>query len=300
MIVVTGARGFLGRYCVQELSKLNIPLFLTTSNNRISKEEKIHYLDLEKPENYDNLPDTIDTVIHLAAAIPQKNEVIPFSRFMEVNASGVRLLMEAAAKRGCVRFIYASTQMLVEKPFFLPVNEVHPMVLLSDYGLSKAVGEKYCLFYAKSYNMEAISLRLARIYGAGENPGFVLTRFIDLARKGLPLIVHGSGNILRDLLYVKDAARAVVCALQSKATGIFNIGSGKGVSIKELAESIARVFGNGKIPIEFRHDLGDNEADFYLSIEKARTELGFWPYYSLGDGLADYKVELSQMNEIVL
>lgn len=301
MIVVTGARGFIGRYCVRELSKLKNPLFLTTSSReKISQEGKIHYLNLEELKSFTALPDTIDTVIHLAAAIPKKNEAISFSKFMDVNAMGVKLIFEAAVQRGCHRFIYASTQMVIEKPFYLPVDEVHPLVPLSDYGLSKAIGEKYCLSLAKDYNITAVSLRFARIYGAGENPGFVLTNFIGRAQRRLPLILHGSGKTLRDLLYVKDAVKAIVCVLQSKASGIFNIGSGNGISIRELAESIASVFGNGNIPVEFRHDLKDEGTDFYMSTAKATEELGFVPQYSLLEGLTDYQTELMKRKEILL
>lgn len=301
MIVVTGAKGFLGSYCVQELSKLGFSLFFTTSNKMAlggAGSHDFHYLNLEDPESFDVLPDTIDAIVHLAAAIPQKKEVIPLSKFMDINALGTKSLLAAAAKRGCKRFIYASTQMVIEKPFYLPVDETHPFVLLSDYGLSKAVGEKYCLSYAGSSNMNVVSLRFARIYGAGENPGFVLTNFIERAQKGLPLIVHGSGKIVRDLLYVKDATMAIVHALHSDALGVYNIGSGKGVSIKELAESISGVFSNRNAPVEFRHE--DEGEDYYMSIEKAQSELGFVPHYSLQEGLTDYKAELLKMKETVL
>lgn len=300
MIVITGSTGFLGKYCVQEMSNTGLPLFLTTSNEKLVKEDgghQFHYLNLNETESFNSLPYGIHTVLHLAAVIPQKDNYIPLLKFIDINAIGVKRLMEAAAKKGCKRFIYASTQMVVERAFYLPVDEVHPMVLQSDYGLSKALGEKYCLELAESLKMSAISLRFAQIYGYGENPGFVLTNFIDRALKGLPLPIYGSGRIVRDLLYVKDAVKAILLTLQSTTEGVFNIGSGKGVSIKELAESIADVFGSGKVSVEFNRDMTGEGYDFYLSTNKARTELGFVPGYSLREGLSDYKAEMFKMRE---
>ncbi len=297
MILITGARGFLGRYCVRGLSKLDEPLFLTTSDKNAcgrDGDHVLHYLNLEEPESLNNLPEDVDTVLHLAALIPKKGEELSFSRFMKVNADGVKKLIKAVAKRGCKQFVYASTQMVIEKPIYNPVDEDHPLTPISDYGLSKAVGERYCLSYAKTLNINVTSLRFAGIYGANQPPGYVLTIFIDRAMNGLPLIVSGTGKVRRELLYVKDAARAILCTLNSNISGIFNIGEGKGgVSIKELAEGISDVFSNGKSLIEYKEDLKDEGEDFYMNVEKAKRELGFIREFDLRKGLLDYKLELS-------
>ncbi len=295
MILVTGARGFVGHYCIRELSKQGIPLFITTSNKEACRKDNgylFHYLNLEETDSFSVLPGRIDSVIHLAALIPKKNEVVPFSKFMNINAIGVKQLMETAAKKGCRRFIYASTQMVIDNPFYLPVDENHPLVPSSDYGLSKAIGERYCLSCSESLNINVISLRFAQIYGAGENPGFVLTNFIKRATIGLPLSVHGSGKVRRDLLYVKDAVKAILCALNSNTSGIFNIGSGRGVSIKELAETVSGVFSDRNTPVEFENNFDSEGEDFYLDTKKAQTKIGFVPQYTLKEGLKDYQSEM--------
>lgn len=294
MIVITGAGGFLGQYCVRDLSEKGLPLFLTTSNvERCGDVNGLprHYLDLADPASLANLPDRIETVIHLAAIIPEKNVAVPFSRFMEINATGTKRLAEEALRRGCTRFIYASTQMVVEKPFYLPVDEEHPYVPVSYYGFSKAAGEHYCMELADK--LSVISLRFVGLYGPGEKPGFVLGIFLDRARRSVPLIVNGTGRIMRDLLYVKDAAAAVSRALASDTSGIYNIGSGRGTSLGELARTISDVFSEGRSAVEFREDVPEQGEDFYMDISKARRELGFHPEYSLMDGMADYKRELS-------
>lgn len=294
MILVTGSRGFLGKYFVKELRKVRKRLFLTTSHIGACGIE-YHYLNMEEPESFKNLPDSINTVVHLAAAIPKKNETITFSKFMEVNAYGVKRLIEETAKRGCQRFIYASTQMVIEKPFYLPVDEDHPFVPMSNYGLTKAIGERYCL--ESKNEIGGVALRFVRIYGAGENPGFVLTNFIERAEKGLPLVIHGYGKVQRDMIYVKDAVLALMKALNSDATGVFNIGGGRGISIRELALTVAEVFGGGVSKVVFKEDMLEGGEDFYQDTTKAREGLGFIPRYSLLEGLADYRQEIKRLNK---
>lgn len=297
MILVTGARGFLGQYCLRELSKYKLPLFLTTSDKNACGKRNgytFYYLNLEDRGSLSVLPRTVDTVIHFAAVVPKKSEIISFTRFMEINAFCVKSLIEKAAERGCRRFIYISTQMVIGKSFYLPVDEKHLPVPSSDYGLSKFVGERYCLSCADFLNMDVISLRFAEIYGARQNSGFVLAHFIERAMNNLHLVVHGDGKICRDLLYVKDAVQAILCALNSNATGIFNIGSGVGVSIRELAETISEVFSHNRSIVEFDYGIKEAGEDFYMDINKARKELNFNPKYSLREGLKDYKSELAK------
>lgn len=294
MIVVTAATGFIGGYLVRELRGKNEALCLTSRNRAKLDGGGFCRLDLDEPESFSALPDGIDSFVHLAAAIPQRGEVIPFERYMAVNAIALRQLLEAVSRKGCRKFVYASTQMVVERPFYLPVDEGHPLVAASDYGLSKAVGERYCLSYAESSGMKVVALRFARIYGAGENPGFMLTDFIGRAMRGMPLPVHGTGGARRDMLYVKDAVRAILCALDSDASGVFNIGSGVGVSIREISEAISEVFSGGASAVEFRAATGDEGRDFFFDIGKAGRELGFVPRYSLKAGLTDYRLEMEK------
>lgn len=292
MILITGAQGFLGRYLVEDMSHIHQPFFLTTSQREIKHDKNgfpLHYLNLTEPESFSNLPDEIDTVVHLAALIPRKNQGISFEKYIKVNVLGTKRLMEAVKLRNCKRFIYASTQMVIEKPFYLPVDENHPLVPLSDYGLSKAVGERLCLSLARELNIQTVSLRFSRIFGIGENPGFLMSIFIERAIKGLPLKVYGTGRVRRDLIYVKDAARALIKAIDSDTCGVLNIGSGEGISIKEMAETISQIFGIGKSVVEFDTSFEEEGEDLWLDVRRAGRDLGFAATYTFRKGLEDYQ-----------
>ena len=296
MIVVTGARGFVGKYLIERLKSSNLTLSFTTSNKEALNRpggESFCYLNLKDSESFNNLPEEIGTVIHLAARVPKRGERVSFREFMDINSVGLKKLLSAVKSRGCERFIYASTQMVIEKPFYLPVDEEHPLVPLSDYGLSKAVGERYCLSYGESLGLKVIYLRFARIFGAGQNPGYALTEFIERALKGLTLTVHGEGCLKRDLIYVKDAVSAIVSVLESGACGVFNIGGAKPVSMKELAQAIVDVFGGEGTSLSFKESLEEQGCDMYLDATKAYKELGFKPKYDLKEALLDYKSQLS-------
>ncbi len=137
MIVVTGARGFVGKYLIERLKSSNLTLSFTTSNKEALNRpggESFCYLNLKDSESFNNLPEEIGTVIHLAARVPKRGERVSFREFMDINSVGLKKLLSAVKSRGCERFIYASTQMVIEKPFYLPVDEEHPLVPLSDYG----------------------------------------------------------------------------------------------------------------------------------------------------------------------
>jgi len=264
MILVTGAEGFIGKYLIKELKEKRFSFFSPG------------YIDLRVARSMDKLPSGIETVIHLAGLIPKKGKITPFSDYMDVNALGSKRLLDAVERRGCKRFIYASTQMAIDP--------------CSDYGFSKAAGERYCM--SCGAKMRVISLRFSRIYGAGQNPGFMLTDFIERAQKGLPLIVDCDPRIKRDMLYVKDAVGAILCALKAGSRGIFNIGGGRGVSIGNIAQTISGVFGKGSPVVVYRKPKVPRERYFYFDIDRARAELGFKPRYTLKQGLTDYKEEL--------
>jgi UDP-glucose 4-epimerase len=295
MILITGASGFIGNYLIKELQRESDKLFLTTKNNKLVKQNKIyHYLDISNKESFKNIPNKIDTVIHLAGLIPNKNKTHSFKQYMEINVRGTERLLQASAKSHCRRFIYISSQMVVEKPFYLPVDEDHPYVCQSDYSFTKAIAERVCIDFCKSNSIELASLRLSRVFGFGANPGYVLTSFINQAINGKQLIVTGTGKKCRDLIYVKDAVNAIRLAVYSNSSGVFNIGCGYGISIKELAGNILDVFGNKDSSVQFNKTVVENGFDNWMDTTKANKKLHFKAQFSLLNGLKDYNKEMEK------
>ena len=281
-ILITGASGFLGSYLVEKLVDAGQDILCTK-------------FDITKRENFDSLPNSIDTVVHLAARVPKVSMPALMRDCIEVNGLGTNNIIGWCLGRGVKKVIYASTQMMYGTPQYLPVDEEHPVLPqghYSGYSISKYLGELFCERARVDFQLNCISLRFSRIYGYGENPGFVLTKFIDLARSEKTLTVYGEGKSKRDLLYVKDAVNAIMLALDSPYQGIYNIGSGQIVSMIELAQTVSKVFSGSMSSVLCSSTGSGSEADFYLDIRKAQRDLGFVPQYSLESGLADYRKEV--------
>jgi UDP-glucose 4-epimerase len=149
--------------------------------------------------------------------------------------------------------------------------------------------EHYCDVFQKKHGLEAVVFRLFNVYGSRQ--GFlghsgVVTRFIESARRGLPLTIYGDGTQTRDFVHVADVAEAMSRALEnSTADGeTLNIGYGKPTSINELAEGIRTLMGTNVETIHEESMSGDVKRCF-ADISKSERFLGYKPEIALEDGL---------------
>jgi nucleoside-diphosphate-sugar epimerase len=128
-----------------------------------------------------------------------------------------------------------------------------------------------------------VSLRLPAIYGPGDTIRRAIGNFIRAAAAGTRIDIQGDGEDLRELIYAGDAAEAAALAFERKVDGVFNVASGRGISIREMAETVQRVADTGV-------EIGWSErqkprAVYVLSVERARTVLDWRPRTSLEDGV---------------
>lgn len=166
--------------------------------------------------------------------------------------------------------------------------------LASVYALSKYDQERLCLMIGRAYNMASVALRFFNVYGPNQalsNPYTgVLAIFASRLLNNKPPLIFEDGNQLRDFVSVYDVARACRLALEvPEADGhVFNIGSGRQITIREVAERIARTLGKSNIEPEIagKYRVGDIRHCF-PDISLARSILGYEPSVGLEDGLLD-------------
>ncbi len=293
-VVVTGGAGFIGSATAEVLLMKGYEVLIYDNLYSGSKENIPHGAELVIGDirNFDKLMEALRGawgVVHLAAIVSIEEALQDPWKAARVNVEGTLNVLEACRKLEIERLVYASSCAVYGDPITLPVNEEHPLKPKNVYGASKLSGEALVNAYAETYGLKSISLRYFNVYGPRMHGGpyaGVIHKFITAALEGEPLVIYGDGMQTRDFIYVYDVARANVAALKSRATGQFNIGTGRSVTIKELAHMILELT---KSSSPVRHgptrpgDIRHSRAD----ITRAVNELKWEPKVKLEEGLAD-------------
>ena len=300
-VVVTGGAGFVGSHLTEELLSRGCHVtildnfsngFMENISSLMKNKEKVNLVkgDIRNSEICCKAVDGAEVVFHHAAQINPVAAVENPKYDFNINARGTLNILEAARKKDVRRLIFASTNVYAN-PKYLPIDENHPIDLLSPYAASKLSGEAYCIVYNNTYGLETVRLRNTNIYGprqrSTKNESGVITIFIERILGGKCPVIFGDGEQTRDFIYVSDTVQANVLSAESeKSKGeVFNIGSEQEASINKIAETILR--------ITSREDLSpkrapERAADFRkctVDITKAKNLLGFKPKVSLAEGL---------------
>jgi len=248
---VTGGAGFIGRYCVKSFLKKKFEVtifdnFSNSSENLISdlleKGAKLVIGDITVYDEVSNAISGHDIVIHLAA----KNSVEESIKFPQqtfsTNVDGTKNVLNACVEYG-INIIAASSAAVYRDPenSNLPISEDITTNPTSPYGESKVKMEQLIQSFSKEHNLNSIILRIFNVYGKGQSPEYagVITKFLDKISKNEDLVIFGDGLQTRDFVSIQDVVESIFCAISEikgeKGT-IFNIASGKSVSINELAK----------------------------------------------------------------
>jgi nucleoside-diphosphate-sugar epimerase len=184
------------------------------------------------------------------------------------------VLLEAVRKANPgAKIVYPGSRLEYGRVSALPVDEDCPMNPVSIDGVHKLAAEKYHVLYHRVYGLRTTVLRITNPYGAGQPPERVdygiVNRFIQLALAGKALPLYGDGRQLRDYVFVGDVVEAMLLAGASEAADgkVFNVGSGQGTPMVEMAALIVRKTGNGRIdfvpwpPLALAVETGDFVAD---------------------------------------
>ena len=154
-------------------------------------------------------------------------------------------------------------------PERVPVREDHPTEPVTSYGVMKLTAEKYVLMYSRLYGVSARLLRCSNVYGPYQRPargqGFIAAA-LHRIRRGEPVVVFGDGLNVRDYVFAPDVARAMVdLAAIAGGPAVLNVGSGAGISLRDLLALIARVTG-AEPRIEERPDRGFDVREIVLDV----------------------------------
>ncbi|MFM7763380.1 MAG: NAD-dependent 4,6-dehydratase LegB [Acidimicrobiaceae bacterium] len=310
-ILVTGADGFIGSHVVETLVKsghdvrafvlynsFNSWGWLDESDKSIRDSIDVFAGDIRDPHGVDKAVEKQEVILNLAALI-----AIPYSyhspdTYIDTNIKGTLNVLQAARRHGVKRVIQTSTSEVYGTAQYIPIDEAHPLHPQSPYAATKVGADQLALSFHASFDVPVGILRPFNTYGPRQSARAVIPTIISqLANKSK--VKLGSLSPTRDFSFVQDTANGFLAAAKSDAIvgQTINLGSGFEISIKETAETIAKLM-NTKLELvddEQRVRPENSEVErLHASIEKAKTLLGWQPELK---GLAGFETGLKKTIE---
>lgn len=295
-VLVTGAAGFIGAslymylvdrgYEVVGVDSYRCPSRLLLSILR-ERSLEVHRVDVLDRVMLMNVARYTDAIVHLAAFINVDESMSEPYKYINNNVMGTASVLEVGREAGVKKFIYISSAAVYGEPLELPIKESHPTRPSSPYGYSKLMGEYLVRMYAELYGVDSVVLRLFNVYGFGQSGEYagVIPRFIERVSRGKSPIIYGDGEQTRDFVHVEDVCRAVELALSYNGSyDVFNVGSGRAVSINELAWLVINEF-QAEVEPEYEPPRKGDIKHSVADISKASKMLGFRPVVCLEDGI---------------
>jgi UDP-glucose 4-epimerase len=251
-----------------------------------------------------------DGVLHFAALIEAGESMLYPERFFRNNTASTLSLLEAILAEGPRRLVFSSTAAVYGEPEVVPIKEDANLLPTNAYGESKLLVEHMLGWFHRIHGLRSVALRYFNVAGAPEGPDGVtrgeahqpethlIPLVLDVAlgrRKSIKIFGDDyptpDGTCIRDYIHVSDLADAHLLALNALETDvaaknrlIFNLGNGKGFSVREVIESARRVTGHA-IPAEICPRRSGDPAVLVASSEKAIRELGWKPRYTQLDDI---------------
>jgi UDP-glucose 4-epimerase len=293
-ILVTGGAGFIASHVVDAYVAAGHEVVVvddlsTGKRENLNPKARFHQLDVVDPRTVELVRDERPAVLNLHAAQMDVRRSVADPLFdARVNILGTVNLLEAARKANVRRVLFVSSGGAVygEQETF-PAPESHPTNPVSPYGVSKRAGELYAFFFQAEYQVPFVALRYANVYGPRQDPhgeAGVVAIFSQRMLRGEPVTVNGDGKQTRDYVYVGDVVRANLLALESTATGPFNIGTGIETDVNELARLLLAVSGSRSAVSHGPTKAGEQRRSVVDS-RRAGEVLGWRPETSLEEGL---------------
>lgn len=287
-ILVTGATGFIGKHLVRFLKRQSgLGLWCISRNGGQVDGIHVDSVDLTSAEEvaewHRNKP-VFDTIFHLAALIPSSFESSEDDELYFDNIHMMHnILSLAISDKSSIVYISSSSVYSADN---VPLTE--DMVPQPDnmYSLSKYVGELLCNIAYMRYGLSTAILRISAPYGPSQKAQTVINIFLRAALESRDISVYGSGNRTQDFTYIDDVIQAMWLACRKKASGVYNIASGKPVTMYELAKTVLSVEPQSKSKILYS-GTPDSQETYrgVFSIEKAQDILGYLPGTTLEKGL---------------
>ncbi len=319
-ILVTGAAGYIGSHCAKFLMEkgFNVVVVdnLSLGNSgaikallRVSGEScvkfKFYEADISDVSAMGKVfsENKIDAVVHFAAFSQVGESVLDPLKYYINNTGKTAIFLKEMLNAGVKKIVFSSTAAVYGEPEEMPIQESAPLCPINPYGGSKLMIERILLAESRAHDLKSAILRYFNVAGADKDGllGEVHNPETHLVPNVLAPLLAGNGNTfklfgtdyptpdgtcVRDYIHVEDLARAHYLALiklfEGAPTNIYNLGSSKGYSVREVYDACCEATGK-EIPLEIAPRRDGDPPTLIASNEKAASELGFTPEKSLKD-----------------
>jgi len=303
IVLVSGGAGFIGSHIVEYLLVRGNVVRVLDNFSTGKKENLSHLPGQERLEviegdisNFSTVltaMENVQYVFHEAALVSVPLSIQQPQTSFNCNTVGTFNVFEAARCKNIRRLVFASSASIYGINNVLPLKESEPYVPMSPYALDKVYAEQLAKLYYQLYGLSSVALRYFNVYGPRQDPkspySGVLSIFADrLSKKEQPYI-YGDGEQTRDFIYVKDVVNANIRVMEMKGKGafVFNVGTGKSISINQLIEKLQCLFETYLNPQylsvregDIRHSCAD--------ISCLREWLSWQPEWGIEEGLKAY------------
>lgn len=294
-ILVTGGAGFIGSNVVDGFLARGheVAVFDNLSSGRrefVDPRATLFVGDLADAGDVERCVAAFrpEIVSHHAAQIDVRHSVTDPVNDARTNVLGSLGLLQSCTRHGVRKFLYASTGgALYGEGRTLPATEDHPINPESPYGVSKHTVEHYLYLWKLLHGLDYTVLRYPNVFGPRQNPhgeAGVNAIFIGLMLHGERPRIFGTGEQVRDYVYVGDIVAANLLALERGGGAMLNIGTGVGTSVNDIVRTINEVLGTNIEPIHEAARAGEIQR-IYLDASRARAELGWAPTVTFLEGL---------------
>ena len=295
-VLVTGGAGFIGSALVDRLVGLGYQTVVVDDLSSVCPDDVPRQVAFYRADIRDGLAldevlarEKPEVVSHHAAQVSVRESAADPAHDASVNVVGLLNLLQACARHGVKRFVFASSGGAIygEQEQF-PADENHPLRPVSPYGVTKLASEHYLRCFQMMHGLPFLALRYANVYGPPQchrGESGVVALFADRLLRSESVRINGDGFQTRDFVYLDDVVEANVLAIGSSRQGIFNVGTGVETSVNGLFAHLQRLTGNFADP-EYAPAMAGEQRRSALDAARIARQLGWKPRTSLVDGLA--------------
>ncbi len=300
ILLVTGGLGFIGSNFIKQtisnhpnneiinLDKIGIganPANLKDLDNH--KRYQFIQRDIVNPKVVYSVIEKADAIINFAAETHVDRSIANPNPFIQSNIIGTFNLLEAERKLDKpIRHIQISTDEIYGDIIQGSFKEEHRLNPSNPYSASKAAADMICQAYQRTYGLDTIITRCTNNFGSYQFPEKLIPKTIIRAQRNLPIPIYGTGENIRDWIFVQDHCDAIDLALRKGKSGeIYNISSGNELSVKTIVEKILDALGKPRDLITYVEDRPGHDTRYSLDSSKIKNELGWESKYSFDSAL---------------